>query len=188
VLSLSPQRLTDIWADHRKVAEALGLLEPGRDVIRRLKTRVVGIIEQTCLMKRRPSVACIEWLDPLMAAGNWVPELVELAGGLNLFGEPGKHSPWLHYEAISEHDPEFIIVMPCGFNVARSRGEITALTSRPDWTKLRAVKQGRVYLADGNQFFNRPGPRVVESLEILAEMLHPDLFRFGHRGKAWEPL
>jgi iron complex transport system substrate-binding protein len=188
ILSLSPQRLTDIWEDHRRVAEALGLLERGREAIRRLKSRVVSVIERTCLMKRRPSVACLEWLDPLMAAGNWVPELVELAGGLNLFGEAGKHSPWLNHETLREHDPEFIVVMPCGFNVARSRGEIAALSSRAGWANLRAVKQGRVYLADGNQFFNRPGPRIVESLEILAEMLHPDLFRFGHRGRAWQPL
>ncbi|HEY6169714.1 MAG TPA: cobalamin-binding protein [Verrucomicrobiae bacterium] len=188
LVSLSPQHLADVWGDIQRVADALDLHEEGRKVVKALKQRVVVVIERACVVKRKPSIACIEWLDPLMAAGNWVPELVELAGGLNLFGEAGKHSPWLNYEAIQEHDPEVIVAMPCGFDLARTRAEIGALTSRPDWAKLRAVKNGRVALTDGNAFFNRPGPRLVESVEILGEILHPDLFKFSHRGKGWEPL
>lgn len=188
VVSLAPQRLADVWADMQRVADALGLRDDGRAAIKALKNRVVAIIEKACVVKRRPSVAVLEWLDPLMAAGNWVPELVELAGGLNLFGEAGRHSPWLNWEAVQEHDPEVIVALPCGFDLARTRAEIKALTNRPDWGKLRAVRNGRVALADGNAFFNRPGPRLVESLEILGEMLHPELFQFGHRGKAWQAL
>ena len=188
VVSLAPQRLAEVWTDMQRVAEALGLREEGRAAVKALKQRVVAIIEPACVVKRRPSVACVEWLDPLMAAGNWIPELVELAGGLNLFGETGKHSPWMNWEAIQEHDPEVIVVMPCGFDLARTRAEIGALTRRPDWAKLRAVKHGRVALTDGNAFFNRPGPRLVESLEILGEILHPELFAFGQRGKSWQPL
>jgi len=188
IISLSPQHLAEVWADLQRVADAIDLHDEGRNVVKALKQRVVAVIERECQVKRRPSVACVEWLDPLMAAGNWVPELVELAGGLNLFGEAGKHSPWLNWEAIQEHDPEVIVVLPCGFNLARTRAEIGALTGRPDWSKLRAVKSGRVALTDGNAFFNRPGPRLVESLEILGEVLHPELFAFGHRGKAWQPL
>ena len=123
-----------------------------------------------------------------MAAGNWVPELVELAGGKNLFGEAGRHSPWLDWKSVREKNPDVLIAMPCGFDLARTRAEIGALTSQPDWPKLRAVKTGHVYLTDGNAFFNRPGPRLVESLEILAEILHPDLFKFGHEGKGWARL
>jgi iron complex transport system substrate-binding protein len=188
IISLSPQHLAEVWTDIQNVADALELHEEGRAVVRALKNRVVALIEKACVVKRRPSVACLEWLDPLMAAGNWVPELIELAGGLNLFGEAGKHSPWLNWEAIQEHDPEVIIALPCGFNLARTRAEFGALTSRPDWLKLRAVKNGRVALTDGNAFFNRPGPRLVESLEILGEILHPELFNLGHRSNGWEPL
>jgi iron complex transport system substrate-binding protein len=188
IISLSPAGLSDIWADILKVAAALDVLESGKDVVRELKRRMVAVIEKACLLSKRPSVACLEWIDPLMAAGNWVPELVELAGGLNLFGEPGKHSPWLNWEAVVEHDPEVIVVMPCGFGLTRTRQEMTPLLNKPDWSRLRAVRKGRVYLADGNHYFNRPGPRLVESLEIMAEMLHPNLFSFRQKGSSWEIL
>jgi iron complex transport system substrate-binding protein len=187
IVSLSPQRLADVWNDILSVAAALDVGERGKALVKQLKHRVADVIEKTVQVKRPPSVACIEWFEPLMAAGNWVPELVELAGGLNLFGEAGKHSPWVNWEAVLEHDPEIILAVPCGFDLARTRHELPALACRPDWPKLRAVRNGRVYLTDGSQFFNRPGPRLVESLEILAEMFHPQLFDFGHRGRRWEP-
>jgi iron complex transport system substrate-binding protein len=186
IISLSPNRLADIWEDIRRVADALDLGESGRDFLRSLKNRVVEIIEKTCVMKNRPSVACVEWIEPLMAAGNWVPELVELAGGANVAGEAGKHSPWMKWEDLRQRDPEIIVVMPCGFDIAKTRSEMATLSKQPDWAKLRAVKSNRVFLTDGNQYFNRPGPRVVESIEILAEIIHPDRFNFGHRGKGWE--
>jgi iron complex transport system substrate-binding protein len=185
VISLSPQRMVEVWSDIRSVADALGVAERGRELVKQLKTRVVDVIEKAVQAKRRPSVACIEWLDPLMAAGNWVPELAELAGGQNLFGEPGQHSPWLAWQKFRDCDPEVVIVMPCGFDLARTRSEMSALTNGPGWHKLRAVQSGRVYLTDGNQYFNRPGPRLVESLEILAEILHPNLFNFGHKNRGW---
>jgi iron complex transport system substrate-binding protein len=185
IISLTPKRMVDVWSDIRSVADALGVSERGRELVKQLKTRVVDVIEKAVQAKRRPSVACIEWMDPLMAAGNWVPELVELAGGQNLFGEPGQHSPWLAWQKLREADPEVLVVMPCGFDLARTRSELNALTSGPGWRKFRAVQSARVYLADGNQYFNRPGPRLVESLEILAEILHPALFTFGHKNRGW---
>ncbi|MDB6068794.1 MAG: periplasmic binding protein [Pedosphaera sp.] len=188
IVSLSPARLADIWEDIRRVAEALELVDQGRDILRALKNRVVNIIEKTCVLKNRPSVACIEWIEPLMAAGNWVPELVELAGGSNVAGEPAKHSPWMTWESLVQKDPEIIVVMPCGFDLRRTRAEMGPLLRHDQWPKLRAVKSRRVYLTDGNQYFNRPGPRVVESLEILTEMIHSDRFQFGHQGKNWERL
>jgi iron complex transport system substrate-binding protein len=133
-------------------------------------------------------VACIEWIDPLMAAGNWSPELVEMAGGVNLFGEAGKHSPWMSWEALVAADPDVIFISPCGFDIARTTEETDLLTGKPEWRELKAVKEDRVFVADGNQYFNRPGPRLVESLEILAELLHPELFNFGHEGKGWVRL
>ncbi|MNX64851.1 corrinoid ABC transporter substrate-binding protein [compost metagenome] len=123
-----------------------------------------------------------------MAGGNWVPELVTLAGGDNLFGEAGKHSPWMTWEALAAADPEVIVLLPCGFDLSRTRAEAAHLAAHPAWASLKAVRSGEVYLTDGNAFFNRPGPRLVESLEILAEILHPEAFDFGHCGRAWERL
>jgi len=120
-----------------------------------------------------------------MAAGNWMPELVELAGGVNLFGEAGKHSPWMTWPELAAADPEVIVVSPCGFDIARTMQEMALLSNRPEWPELKAVQARRVYVADGNQFFNRPGPRVMESLEIMAEMLHPGTFSFGYEGSGW---
>ena len=186
IISLSPARLADLWKDIQTVAEALGETTRGRELLSQLKNRVVDIIQKTCLMTRRPSVACIEWLDPLMAAGNWVPELAEFAGGRNLFGQPGQHSPWLEWETLRQNDPDILVLMPCGFDLERTRREAAILQEKPGWKTLRAVKTGRVFVADGNAYFNRPGPRLVDSLEILAEIVQPALFRFGQEGKAWQ--
>jgi iron complex transport system substrate-binding protein len=175
VLSLAPNALADVWSDILNVGAALGVADRGAQLVARLKERVQNVAAQTRGLRPRRSVACLEWLEPLMAAGNWVPELVELAGGLNLFGEAGKPSTWLKWEALREADPEIIVVLPCGFSLARSRREMPALTRLPGWGNLRAVKSRRVHLTDGNQYFNRPGPRLVESLEILAGIVHPDV-------------
>jgi iron complex transport system substrate-binding protein len=139
-----------------------------RDRMRTVSDRVAGM--------PRPTVACVEWIDPLMAAGNWVPELVELAGGVNLFGEAGKHSPWMTWADLIGRDPDVIVVMPCGFDLGRTKAELPALTGRPGWSGLKAVRTGRVWAADGNAYFNRPGPRLVDALEMLAGVLHPDIF------------
>jgi iron complex transport system substrate-binding protein len=166
IVSLQPNSLADIWDDIRRVACALGIAERGERVVGELQERMREISARATT--RRPTVACIEWLSPLMAAGNWVPELVEMAGGVNLFGEAGKHSPWMTWEELVERDPDVIVVMPCGFDEARTRAEMYWITERPEYARLKAVRTGRVHPVDGNQFFNRPGPRVVESLEILA--------------------
>jgi iron complex transport system substrate-binding protein len=186
LVSLAPNGLADVWTSIEQVAEALDAPERGAELISRLQSRINAIAEQARTLSTRPTVACIEWIDPLMAAGNWMPELVELAGGVNLFGEAGKHSPWMTWEQLAARDPDVIVVLPCGFDMDRSRRDMPVLTSRPEWSRLRAVRDGRVFLADGNQYFNRPGPRLVESLEILAELLHPKAFRFGHEGTGWQ--
>lgn len=188
IVTLKPDALADIWTDIRNVADAIGAGERGRDLIAELQARMTAIADATAKLSSRPSVACIEWIDPLMAGGNWIPELVEMAGGTGLFAEAGKHSPWIEWEDLRAADPDVIVVLPCGFDIARTRREMPALTERSGWRDLRAVRGGRVYVTDGNQYFNRPGPRVAESLEILAEILHPDQFRFGHEGIGWENL
>ena len=120
-----------------------------------------------------------------MAGGNWMPELVEMAGGVNLFGEAGKHSPWMTWDELAAKDPDIIFVSPCGFDIPRTLEEMHLLSSKPEWKSLKAVPAGKVVVADGNQYFNRPGPRLAESLEILAEIIHPNVFHFGHEGRGW---
>ena len=117
-----------------------------------------------------------------------MPELVELAGGRSLFGEAGRHSPWMTWEQLVASDPDVVVVSPCGFDLARTHQERELLTARAEWPTLRAVQAGQVFVVDGNAYFHRPGPRLVESLEILAEILHPETFSFGHRGTGWNAL
>ncbi len=188
ILSLEPNRLEDLWSDIGRVAEALEVEERGRALVAGLRQRLDRLAALTTALDERPTVACIEWFEPLMAAGNWIPELVEAAGGRNLLSAAGAHSPWLSWEALEEAQPEFILLMPCGFGIPRSRKELPALTRQPAWSRLRAVREGRVFLTDGNQFFNRPGPRLVESAEIVAEILHPRRFGGAHEDRGWERL
>jgi iron complex transport system substrate-binding protein len=188
LVSLMPNALADVWADIERVAEALEAHDAGTKLIGRLRSRMSAVAEKARALPTRPTVTCVEWIDPLMAAGNWMPDLVDMAGGVNLFGEAGKHSPWMTWRQLSERDPAVILILPCGFDIARSRREMHPLTRRPEWPCLRAARDGRVYLCDGNQYFNRPGPRLVESLEILAELLHPEALAFGHEGLAWQRL
>jgi iron complex transport system substrate-binding protein len=188
LVSLRPATLGDVWADIGRVARAAGVEERGTALARELADRVSAIGERTGGRAPRPSVACIEWLDPIMGAGHWMPELVSLAGGRPLFGDVGERSPTLDWAALRAADPDVIVIAPCGFDVARTRQELAAFTGLPGFDALRAVRAGRVAVADGNAYFNRPGPRLVESLEILAEILHPDSFAFGHEGSGWELL
>jgi iron complex transport system substrate-binding protein len=136
----------------------------------------------------RPRVAFIEWVEPLMAGGNWMPELIEAAGGHNLFGAAGKHSDWMRWEELVAADPQVIIVGPCGYDLQRSLEELPILQARPGWSDITAVCSGRVYFVDGNAYCNRPGPRLAETTEILAELIHPEVAGSAHRGQAWTQL
>ena len=187
IVALEPNALGDVWDDIRTVAAALGDPQSGEALVSSLRKRVMQIALKSAQLTRR-TVANIEWLDPLMSAGNWMPELVELAGGRSLFGEAGKHSPWMTWEQLVASDPDVLVVSPCGFDLARTLQERELLTTRAEWPTLRAVKAGQVFVVDGNAYFHRPGPRLVESLEILAEILHPETFSFGHRGTGWDVL
>jgi iron complex transport system substrate-binding protein len=185
IISLKPDSLADIWADVKRVGAALGVDGRATALLRDMDARLDNIRAQSQLADSRPSVACIEWIDPLMAAGNWMPELVAIAGGENLFGLGGAHSPAMQFADLKARDPDVIIVMPCGFDIKRTCEDMPFLIAQAGWQELSAVKGKRVFVADGNQFFNRPGPRVVESLEIVAELIHPELFSFGHQGYGW---
>ena len=188
IVALEPNRLEDVWQDVARVAEALDVPARGTALVERLQARMAAIEDRTRRQRTRPRVACIEWIDPLMAAGNWMPTLVERAGGQPLFAQHGAHAPYVTWEALCAADPEVIVVMPCGFGLERTEAEVSVLKGHPGWADLQAVRQGHVYLTDGNHFFNRPGPRLVTSLEILAEILHPDCFPGAHRGHGWKRL
>jgi iron complex transport system substrate-binding protein len=185
IVSLEPNSLADVWTDIRRVGEALGIAESAERVIGDLQQRMRDIAARALTAKPRPTVAYIEWIEPLMAGGNWMPELVEMAGGVNLFGEAGKHSPWMTWEELVAADPDVIFISPCGFDIRRTIEETHLLTGKPEWQDLNAVRANRVVVADGNQYFNRPGPRLAESLEILAEIIHPRIFHFGHENEGW---
>ncbi|HYL98867.1 MAG TPA: cobalamin-binding protein [Blastocatellia bacterium] len=185
IVSLEPNALSDIWLDINRTGDALGAPDKAQTLIDRLTERMVQIAEKAAGAESRPTVAYIEWIDPLMAGGNWMPELIEMAGGTNLFGSAGKHSPWMSWEQVLQSDPDIIFVSPCGFDIARTKPELRFLEQQPGWSDLKAVGNERVFVADGNQYFNRPGPRVAESLEILAETIHPELFNFRHEGSGW---
>jgi len=188
IVSTTAATLAGVWDDIRRVAAALG--DDGADacLVEALQLRMRAVQDRLADARTRPRVACLEWLEPLMAAGNWVPELVAMAGGEDVLGQADADSAWIDWPTLVGADPEVIAVMPCGFDIARSRGEMPALTARPEWAGLSAVRAGRVYLTDGNRFFNRPGPRLVESLAILAELLHPDHIETRYRDDGWEPL
>ena len=187
IISLQPNSLADIWNDIKVVSRGLDVEDRALQLIKTMKDKIQKLNQS---VKDLPfqTVACIEWVDPLMAAGNWVPTLVELAGGQNLFGEAGKHSPWMDFKALKAKDPDVIIVMPRGYNISKTIKEMKVLTDHPQWGSLNAVKQARVYITDGNQYFNRPGPRIIDSLEILMEILHEGKFDFSHHKSGWIKL
>ena len=186
VVSLQPDGLNEVWQDMGLVAFSLGIEAKGAELVESLSQQMDEISGRAQATSQRPRVACVEWLEPLMAAGNWMPELVEMAGGENLLGESGKHSSWMSWEELSQSDPDILVVLPCGFDMKRTREEMYWLTDRSEWSSLKAVQKGRVYVTDGHQYFNRPGPRLVESLQILAEIIHPEVFDADFEDIGWQ--
>jgi iron complex transport system substrate-binding protein len=176
LLSLAPDTLADVWDDFDRVANATG--RDAAPVVAELQQRLAAIPA----VADRPTVAAIEWIDPLMIAGNWIPELIEIAGGVPLLCKAGQHSPFIDWEQLRATDPEVIVAMPCGFQVPPTLEEMPLLDALPGWRDLRAVRNGRVFVADGHHLYNRPGPRLVESAEALHAMLHGGS---SHAGRYW---
>jgi iron complex transport system substrate-binding protein len=176
VVSLQPSSLTEVWEDILRVARALEIEARGLELVRQLQRRMRAIADAVRAVESRPRLACIEWIEPLMPTANWMPELVEMAGA--------EHVAWRTWEDLVAADPDVVLVMPCGFDLERAVSEMYWLTGRDGWHRLRAVRNNRIYVADGNQYFNRPGPRLVESLEILAAMAHPETFPPRHASNA----
>jgi iron complex transport system substrate-binding protein len=177
IVNLHPTRFDDIWADIARVADALGRAAEGAAVVRGLQARASAITTRSSGRGERPRVVAVEWLDPVMLGGMWMPELIERGGGIPLVTRPGDHAPTLTRDALQGLAPDVVLIKPCGFPLGRTLEELPLLRASLPWESWRAVQAGRVYVADGNAYFNRPGPRIVESLEILAACLHPEAFR-----------
>ncbi|NEU09831.1 cobalamin-binding protein [Flavihumibacter sp. R14] len=185
IISLEPHSLSDVLDDIRRVGSELDVDGRAEEVVDELEERISIIRHKLKFIEAKPSVACIEWLSPLMLAGNWTPGLVDIAGGNAVLVEDGRHSPFVDFNDLVASDPDVIVIMPCGFSIEQSLREIHLLPESPGWAELAAVKNNRVYIADGNQYFNRSGPRLVDSIEILAEIIHPKQFVFGYEGSGW---
>jgi iron complex transport system substrate-binding protein len=188
IISLKPNRLEDVWQDIERVAHIFNV--DSVKVLENLEARVTICQRkiQGLSLTELPTVGCIEWTEPLMSAANWIPELVNLAGGQSQFSITGQPSTTFSWETLLQTNPDILIFMPCGFDLNRTRQEAKVFTHNPDWGKLHATQSGRVYITDGNAYFNRPGPRLADSIEILAEIVHPEIFDYGYKGTAWDTL
>jgi len=171
VISLTPYRLLDVWEDLLRVGQALGRRNQAQALVTKYQQRLTDLAIKTATFGTKPEVAVLEWLDPLMGAGNWTPELVAYAGGENIFGEIGQHTPWITWEELHSADPDVIVLSPCGYTLERAMQDVPLLQNHSVWVGLQAVRNGRVYAIDGNQYLNRSGPRLVESAELLARVI-----------------
>lgn len=176
ILWLSPQSLEEIGANLRQLGEATGRIEEAEELIAVGRTKLEKIMAATRNLKRRPRVFCIEWLDPIYCSGHWMPEMVEIAGGVDALARKSRDSVRIPWSDVIKWAPEILIVTPCGFNLAKVIEQMPHLTNYPGWFDLPAVRDAKVYAVDANSYFARPGPRVVEGTELLAHLFHPNLF------------
>lgn len=176
ILSVSPTDLSSVVQSIREIAKAIDAEEAAGDLTNKMKSELQEIQNHTEPLYH-PEVLGLEWLDPLMTAGNWIPQLIQLAGGRPVGATAGEHSKTVDWPEIRRLDPPIITIMPCGYSISQTVKELDTLTNRRGWDQLRAVKNRQVYLLDGHRFFNRPGPRLVDSTRILAEIIHPSIFR-----------
>jgi len=185
IVSLKALTLQGIWDDMLAVGGALGLGTQASGLVERLKARVSALRADASDRGARPRVGVIEWMSPLMAGGNWMPEVLQIAGCEPVWGHAGAHSPWLEEDDLLAADPDILLIIPCGYNIEETCAEFAALTGLDVWTHLRAVQEGRVFVADGNAYFNRPGPRIVESIEIVIDIAHGAGFADSAAGMGW---
>ncbi|PLK25142.1 cobalamin-binding protein [Porphyrobacter sp. TH134] len=172
LVSLAPDDLSDVYGDLQRVADAAGVPDRAAPAAARMQAGIAALPKPVA---PRPTMLAVEWMEPLMVAGNWVPELVRAAGADPLLADPGVHSHWITFDAIAAADPDIIALMPCGYQLGQTLPEARALLAEPQWQALRAVREGRVFAVDGHHLFNRPGPRLVESAEVLSCLVHtPD--------------
>ena len=175
VLVLDPHDLDDVLVSIMDVAEKIGKVAAGRKLVASLQRRIDAV--RGMKTKNTHRVLCVEWLDPLFTAGHWVPQMVQYAGGMNGLSTAGEPSRRMQIDEAVKFDPDIIVLMPCGFDIARTIKELPALAGNDKWKSLRAVRNGDVYAVDAGSFFSKPGPRSIVGVEILAKILHPGASR-----------
>ena len=171
VLILDPKNLDDIIQNIIEIGNKVDRIKQAQYFVAELRTRIKNIKDIPKIS--RPKVLCIEWLDPLFTAGHWVPQMVDIAGGINGISITGEQSRRMQIDEIIQFDPDIIVLMPCGFDIKRTILEYEKLSENKTWNSLRAVKQGAVYAVNANEYFSKPGPRTITGLEILAKIIHP---------------
>jgi iron complex transport system substrate-binding protein len=173
VINLEPTCLAEVFECMQLVGDAAGVRDQAIVAIARLQDRVAEVESRMRLMKDRPRVVLLEWIDPPFSSGHWSPELVRMAGGVEVVGHAGERSRTITWDQIVEADPDVMVIACCGFDVERTERDLPILASYPGFHNLKCVRSQNVFIVDGNAYFSRPGPRLVESLEILATILHP---------------
>ena len=176
MISLDPQYVSDVLEDIKRIGRATNSEDAAKSITNQMQARIDNVVNRLAGVVNKPKVLHLEWVDPLMCGGHWVPEMVELAGGINCFGDKETGSFPLEWKLIIDSQPEVIVLMPCGFDVKRGLQDLPLLSNKDGWANLPAVKNNRVYVIDAGAYTSRSGPRLVDGLEILAEMIHPDLF------------
>lgn len=175
VINLEPNSLADVFDTLRLVAAKTGIIDKGEQIVAGLEQRVARIAKRSATVQQRPRVVLLEWIDPPFSCGHWSPELVQMAGGDEQLGRPEVASRTLRWEDVTSTQPEVLFIACCGFNVSRTMQDLQILRQYPGWNQIPAVRSGRVFVVDGNAYFSRPGPRLVESLELIAHAMHPEL-------------
>jgi iron complex transport system substrate-binding protein len=188
ILWLTPRSIAEVFDNLREIARATGTLARAEAIIADSVARLARLSERTGSARRRPRVFCLEWIDPIYCSGHWVPEMVQMAGGIDELGRLGTDSVRMAWADVLAYSPEVLIVTPCGLNLQKATFEARVLPNLPGWDDLPAVRANRVYTVDANAYFARPGPRIVEGAELLAHLIHPDLFGWDGPGDAYRRL
>jgi iron complex transport system substrate-binding protein len=171
VLSLDPVSLDDVLDNIEELGEAAGRPDASAELVASLRSRLAAIGSRVAGLEQ-PRVACLEWFDPIYAAGHWVPEQVRIAGGREVLGREASPSVTVEWEVVAGLAPEVLVLMPCGLNASEAADRLSELSSRGGWSDLPAVRYGRVFAVDASSYFSRPGPRLIDGVELLAEILH----------------
>ena len=188
VLWLTPKRLREIDDNLREVGAATGRTEIAEALIASGRARLERISAVTETLTSHRRVFCMEWIDPIYCSGHWVPEMVRIAGGTDALSREGADSVRIRWDDVVKWAPEILVIMPCGYDLHETLGFSSALSTLPGWSELPAVRSGKVYAVDANSYFARPGPRVIDGTELLAHLIHPDLFPWNGAADAYRSL
>lgn len=183
VIDLNPESLEQVLESILQIANALDVYDRGESLVSNMREAFESICLQADKLPDKPTVAHIEWIEPVMVAGHWTRTLIEWTGGLNSFRDESK--PWIQFEDIVKQNPDKIVIAPCGFTIERTLQDMFFFENKQEWKSLKAVQNNEVYICKGNQYFNRPGPRLLDSAEILLEIFHPEAFRAKHHKTGW---